>query len=443
MDPARYAVDAVVTEGRSLRSVASSLGMSKSWVAKQVTRFQVGGYESLVAQSTAPHRRPTQVAVELENEIVALRKQLSEEGFDAGPLTIQYHLRKRHGTAPGRSSIHRALVRRGFVVPQPQKRPRTSWVRFESTLPNETWQADMTHWSLADGTGVEILDFVDDYSRMVTVAVVLPVTTAADVVAAFYQGAGRFGLPASMLTDNGCIFTAQFRNGRCGFETELATLGITIKHGKPYHPQKDRALPPDAQALAAQTGAGHLDRRAPGTGRLLRPLLQRDPAPFGQGHDPAETGLRRPHQGRTGPGQVSDGSPHQGPPRQDRQDRGLHPALRDEAPPRGRRSGPQGKAGHRPGGRPRHPGAERGRGTAPPPHPRPGEGLPAPGRGPGADHVACIGSSVRDVAGHHTSGGSGIRTHGALRHNGFRDRPISPLSHPSKWTSAPVGCFSP
>jgi hypothetical protein len=40
-----------------------------------------------------------------------------------------------------------------------------------------------------------------------------------------------------MLTDNGCIFTAPFRNGRCGFETELATLGIVIKHGKPYHPQ--------------------------------------------------------------------------------------------------------------------------------------------------------------------------------------------------------------
>ena len=110
-------------------------------------------------------------------------------------------------------------------------------MRFEAHLPNETWQADMTHWSLADGTGVEILDFVDDYSRMVTVAVVLAVTTAADVVAAFYQGAGRFGLPASMLTDNGCIFTAQFRNGRCGFETELATLGVALKHGKPYHPQ--------------------------------------------------------------------------------------------------------------------------------------------------------------------------------------------------------------
>lgn len=241
MDRARYAVDAVVLEGRSLRAVASSLDLSKSWVAKQVARFRAGGYEALVPQSKAPHRRPTQLASELEDEIVTVRKSLDEEGLDAGPLTIQYHLRRRHGAAPGRSTIHRVLVRRGFVTPQPQKRPRTSWTRFESSLPNETWQADMTHWSIDDGTEegqkVEILDFVDDYSRMVVAAVVVPVATAADVVAAFYQGASTWGFPASMLTDNGGIFTAEFRNGRCGFETELATLGIAVKHGRPYHPQ--------------------------------------------------------------------------------------------------------------------------------------------------------------------------------------------------------------
>ena len=98
MDRARYAVDAVVIEGRSLRSVASSLDMSKSWVAKQVGLFRTGGYEALVPRSTAPHRRPTQLDTELENEIVLIRKQLSEDGFDAGPLTIQYHLRQHHGT---------------------------------------------------------------------------------------------------------------------------------------------------------------------------------------------------------------------------------------------------------------------------------------------------------------------------------------------------------
>src|ERR1035438_4567629 len=135
MDRARYAVDAVVIEGRSVRSVASSLDMSKSWVAKQAARFRAGGYEALAPKSKAPLRRPTQLDVELENEIVMIRKQLSEDGFDAGPLTIQYHLSQRHGTAPGRSTIHRALVRRGFVVPQPQKRPKQSWVRFEASLP--------------------------------------------------------------------------------------------------------------------------------------------------------------------------------------------------------------------------------------------------------------------------------------------------------------------
>ncbi len=168
MDRARYAVDAVELEGRSMRSVASSIDMSKSWVAKQVARYRAGGYGALALGSRAPHRRPTQLACVLEDEIVAIRKHLDEEGLDAGPLTIKYHLSQRHGTAPGRSSIHRALVRRGFVTPQPQKRPRSSWQRFEADLPNETWQADMTHWSIDDGTEegmkVEIIDFVDDYS---------------------------------------------------------------------------------------------------------------------------------------------------------------------------------------------------------------------------------------------------------------------------------------
>ena len=70
MDRARYAVDAVVIEGRSLRSVGASLDMSKSWVAKQVALFHAGGYEALAPKSTAPLHRPTQLAVDLEDEII-------------------------------------------------------------------------------------------------------------------------------------------------------------------------------------------------------------------------------------------------------------------------------------------------------------------------------------------------------------------------------------
>ena len=50
------------------------------------------------------------------------------------------------------------------------KRPRSSFVRFEASLPNELWQADTTHWRLADGTDVEILDLIDDHSRLLLAA---------------------------------------------------------------------------------------------------------------------------------------------------------------------------------------------------------------------------------------------------------------------------------
>src|SRR5207302_4947971 len=82
--------------------------------------------------------------IEVENEIVRLRKSLADEGLDAGAVTIHWHLGRGHDTVPSVSSIWRVLKRRGFVTPQPKKRPRSSYIRFEAALPNECWQSDMT-----------------------------------------------------------------------------------------------------------------------------------------------------------------------------------------------------------------------------------------------------------------------------------------------------------
>ncbi len=100
----------------------------------------------------------------MEDQIVAWRKRLAEDGLDAGARTIAWHLGYEEAQVPALSTIHRVLRRRGFVIPQPQKRPRSSWACFESDLPNETWQSDMTHWHL-DEQPVEIVNFIDDYSR--------------------------------------------------------------------------------------------------------------------------------------------------------------------------------------------------------------------------------------------------------------------------------------
>ena len=67
---------------------------------------------------------------------------------------------------PAETTIWRILKKNSRVTPQPHKRPRSSYVRFEAKLPNETWQVDATPWRLADGSPVEILNFIDDHSRL-------------------------------------------------------------------------------------------------------------------------------------------------------------------------------------------------------------------------------------------------------------------------------------
>src|SRR2546425_3480413 len=235
MGLARYVVEAVVLEGRSYREVARAHGVSKSWVAKLVGRYRVGGEEAIKPRSKAPHRTPHRTSPALEDRIVVLRKQLSESGFDAGALTIQHHLSLTCDEVPSVATIWRVLRRRGFVVPQPHKRPRSSWIRFEAQLPNECWQSDMTHWRLADGGEVEIVNFIDDHSRLIIASCVFTATTARDVVGVFTQAGHRWGFPASVLTDNGCIYTAWHRGGANAMEAELLSRGIVYKHSRPYH----------------------------------------------------------------------------------------------------------------------------------------------------------------------------------------------------------------
>ena len=234
---ARYLVDAVVLEGRSYRDVASSHGVSKSWVAKLVARYRSGGYDAIAAATKAPRRVANRSSMELEDRVIRLRKELSEQGFDAGAQTIHYHLGRDDPAPPSVSTIWRILKRRGFITPQPHKRPKSSYIRFEASLPNETWQADVTFVELEDATKVEILNVIDDFSRVCVASTAFVVTTSPDVVATLYKAGSAWGLPASLLTDNGCVFTATHRHGFSAFESELFALGIDAKHSRPYHPQ--------------------------------------------------------------------------------------------------------------------------------------------------------------------------------------------------------------
>jgi hypothetical protein len=119
----------------------------------------------LAPRSRRPHSRPNRTPVDLEEQIVRLRKDLVNAGFDGGARTIHWHIAQLRADCPSTSTIWRVLSRRGFIEPEPKERPQSSLIRFEAALPNECWQGDVTHWKLRSGRDVEILDFIDDHSR--------------------------------------------------------------------------------------------------------------------------------------------------------------------------------------------------------------------------------------------------------------------------------------
>ena len=234
----RLVVTAVVVEGRSKSEVARAYGLSRRWVHELVRRYLQEGDAALTPRSRRPATNPARTPDTVEQRIVELRKSLTDQGLDAGAATIAWHLEREHLDPPSHSTIWRILTRRGFVTPQPRKRPKSSLVRFEADQPNERWQADITHWPLADGTDVEICNIIDDHSRLAVAAACLPVFKAADIAEVFAHAYQHYGLPASVLTDNGAVFTANYRgHGQTCLEKQCATLGIRLHHGRAYHPQ--------------------------------------------------------------------------------------------------------------------------------------------------------------------------------------------------------------
>jgi transposase InsO family protein len=264
MGQGRYLVESHLREGRSVAELATTHGVHRSWLYKLLARYRREGEAGLEPRSRRPRRSPSAMEPGLADEIVALRANLLDQGLDAGALTIHWHLARRHGAVPSVSSVWRVLKRRGLVTPQPQKRPRSALVRFQAELPNECWQSDMTHWVLSGGRGCEIVNFIDDRSRLDLRSVALAVTTAVDVGQIFQQARAQYGTPQNVLTDNGCIFTAEHRGGKVVLETELERLGIRHKHARPYHPQTcgkvERFHQTQKKYLARQPAARSLEQ---------------------------------------------------------------------------------------------------------------------------------------------------------------------------------------
>lgn len=237
MSKHRVVVLKVIANQLTVAEAAVQYGLSRRQLHRLLARYREGGIEAVDPQSRRPKTNPHATPPEVVERVLRLRGELIARGFDAGPVTISWHLDREGLPVPSHATIHRILTRAGLITAEPRKRPRSSYVRFEAAQPNETWQSDFTHWRLADGTDAEILNWLDDHSRLLLSCTAHRPVTGDDVVTTFLAATEEHGIPASTLTDNGRVYTARFGGGRNAFEHLLPALGVKQKNGSPGHPQ--------------------------------------------------------------------------------------------------------------------------------------------------------------------------------------------------------------
>jgi transposase InsO family protein len=242
---ARLVITAVTKQGLTQAEAARTYGLSEATVSRAMARYRAEGEDAFEPRSRAPKTSPRATPPETVELVLTLRKQLLEGGHDAGADTLGWHLAHHHGVTVSRATIHRILTRHGAITPEPRKKPKSSYIRFEAAMPNETWQSDFTHYPLTDTAtfpkGVEIITWLDDCTRYALHVSAHRAITTPIVKATFKETAGQHGIPASTLTDNGMVYTVRLagigrQGGRNGFEQQLRDWHVVQKNSRPNHP---------------------------------------------------------------------------------------------------------------------------------------------------------------------------------------------------------------
>lgn len=230
----------VAGEPLNVAQLCRASGVSRKTFYKWAARYRAEGLAGLEELSRRPLSSPARTPGRVEDMIVALRDELLSAGLDHGATTIQSHLGERETLGslrvPSVATIHRILVRRGLVEPQPRKRPKGSWKRFEAPAPNEYWQIDAMDWTIATGL-VKVFNIIDDHSRLAARSRAVTEATTQEAWTTFCQASQQWGLPAGVLSDNGLCFSGKLRGFEVEFEKNLRDAGIRPMTGRPFHPQ--------------------------------------------------------------------------------------------------------------------------------------------------------------------------------------------------------------
>ncbi len=210
---------------------------------------------------SSPDPHPQAIPAHVEELAVRIRKELAEQGWDHGAVSVRHRLQLLGLQPPAASTLHRVFVRRGMVVAQPQKRPHAATRRFQAALVDEMWQLDAYEWELADGSNCVVFNLLDDCTRTLISRAATGETSEAALDIA-QAGIRAWQVPCLFLTDNGSALNPTRRGRKGKLTTFLTALGCKPISGRPDHPQtqgKDERVHQTQQRwLRAQPAAASL-----------------------------------------------------------------------------------------------------------------------------------------------------------------------------------------
>ena len=210
-------------------SLCREFGITRATGYKWVKRYAAD--ETLSDQSRRPHITANKTSTETEMKIVGVR--VDHPGW--GAKKIKTVLENKGYEMPCAKTVNNILNRYDCISKEESLRHKP-YIRFEKEKCNEMWQTDFKgEFKMQDGKYCYPLDIFDDHSRFIIR--IKPSESTSDLVLPVFRDAFyEFGMPRSVLSDNGAQF-AGFRQGYTQFEKWLMNHDVLPIHGRIKHPQ--------------------------------------------------------------------------------------------------------------------------------------------------------------------------------------------------------------
>jgi transposase InsO family protein len=218
--------------GTNIRELCRRFSISPDTAYTLLARYRQEGIDGLRDRSRRPLHSPLRTDPALEAAACAVRVAHPAWG---GRKIRRYLLDHGQGAVPAASTITDILRRHDLLDPREAAKHRAGR-RFEADAPNDLWQMDFKgHIALRHGR-CHPLTVLDDHSRYCLALAACGDERSRTVQNQLITLFARYGLPWRLLADNG----APWGDGGARFTALtvwLLRLGITVTHGRAYHPQ--------------------------------------------------------------------------------------------------------------------------------------------------------------------------------------------------------------